>query len=736
MTEQALRELLASMTVEEKLGEMWQVMNRVYDKNGVLTGEDLREKYTPQEVYSSGSTLNLFDPDILWNAQEEHIRENPHHIPMLFMADIIHGYATIFPDPLAQSCSFNLDLIRRANRVSAIESTVSGTDLTFFPMIDISHDPRWGRVVESAGEDPFLAAEICRAIVEGLQGDGLDTEYSMASCIKHFAAYGAVEGGYDYNSSEVPERTMRETYLKSYKGGVDAGAAMIMTSFNANDHIPSTLNRWLLRDVLRDEWGFTGVVISDMCTPLYAHIHNHVGESLQDTAEMAVKAGTDIEMVSNTYMKNLPNSVRQGRLDEKLLDEAVWRILSLKNKLGLFENPHRYFDPEKAKKLLLCDEHLAVAKQLATESCVLLKNEHHALPLDPHRGSIAVIGPFIDSLDVKGSWVHTKYREANTVTLRKELTRRYPDADWRFAAGCAVLGAEDIHDGTPPVLRDYCDDATREATIAEAERLAAEADRVILTLGEASPMFGENRSRDNIGLPAVQEELYRRVRAVNPHVTVLLYNGRPLDLTVLEDAEAILDVWYLGTKMYEAVVDLLVGDASPSGKLTMSFPKSVSQIPLYYNWLCTSNHSKRSHHEERIDRAPGARYPFGYGLSYTTFAYGKPTLSADTVKRGETLTVTAAVSNTGTVDALETVQMYIQDVKATVMRPAKELRGFQKVFIHAGETATVTFTVEEELLKYWNMDMHYAADAGEFRVYIAPNSDVTEDNAATFRMVE
>lgn len=728
MTEKELKHLLEDMTLEEKLGELWQPMNRTFDENGVLTGNDVKMNNSRRDVELCGSTLNLFGFDKLKQLQDEHIKHHPHRIPMMFMGDIIHGFATVFPQPLAASCSFDTELEEKCYAAIAKEASVAGINVTYFPMMDLVRDPRWGRVMESAGEDPYLASRFCAAIVKGLQGDGIDKKYTMAACIKHFAGYGGAEGGRDYNSVEISERGLRQYYLPGYKGGIDAGAKMVMTSYNTVGGVPSTCNKWLLRDVLRGEWGFDGVVITDLFAMSSMYSGHRVGETERDAAEMSVKAGIDIEMGGKMY-KNLAESVRLGTIDEKLIDDAVWRCLKLKNDMGLFENPYRCLNEEESKSIFKCGEHLALALKMAEESCVLLKNNDNILPLNPDGGTTAFIGPFTEHTGMLSTWDLSSGGTEKGNTLRNEIMRRYPGGKFEFAIGCTALGREQSREAG---YFGNIDEDNREKTISEAVEIARKSDRVVLTLGELVEQSGEAASRSDIRIPDVQLELYRRVREVNSNVAVIVYTGRPLDLSAIGDAKAIMVVWHLGTTENSAITNLLFGKAIPSGKLTMSFPRSVGQIPVYYNHLPTDHRTEPYWSEYRDNCSSEPLYPFGYGLSYTEFEYGSPEISNSVMKKGETVIVSAVVTNKGQYDAYETVQLYLRDVRATVSRPAVELKGFKRVFIKSSEQETVSFEIDEESLKYYNINMDYVADPGEFIAYISPNSCIKEENGVSF----
>ncbi len=728
MQEKDLRKLLDSMSVKDKLAELWQCQSRAFDATGVLTGGAVAdEKFKAEEVWSAGSTLNLFGADKIRAVQEDHLKHNKHKIPMMFMGDIIHGYTTKMPIPLASSCSFDMDLIKAANRVSAKESAACGFHITFYPMIDLSRDPRWGRVMEGAGEDPYLCSEVCKAIVEGLQGDGLDKPDTMGACIKHFAGYGAAEGGRDYNTANVGERAMRQFYLPGYKGGVDAGAAMVMTSYNAVDGVPSNCNKWLVRDVLKGEWNFDGVVITDLFATASLASHG-IGDDINNgryRGQVSLEAGIDIEMGSKLFFM-LEELFENGKMDMEILDDACWRVLKLKNELGLFENPYRMASDEEREKILGCAEHAEVALKIATESCVLFKNENETLPLAKN-GKIAFIGPAVDLEGAKSSWdiggnvVELPFAK----TLKEAVMAKCTDGNVVFAKGCSFLGREQQKEAD---RFGYCDEETREQTISEAVEIAKTVDTVVLAIGESPNQSGEAHSRANIRIPDVQLELYRRVREVAKQVVVLVHTGRPLDLTEIQDADAILNVWYLGSAMSDAIANLVFGDAVPSGKLTMGFPENVNQIPVYYNYLRTDHRHDRPYVSEyQDDYSNFPRYPFGYGLTYSELEYSGTVVDKERFTADEIVTASVEITNKGKYDVTEIVQLYIQDRFATIAPPIKELKGFKRVDIKAGETVKVEFQIKEEMLRYWNLDMKYESDAGEFGIAIKPSSDFKEN---------
>ncbi len=733
MKQQDLEKLLSKMSLHEKLCQMWQVQQFAFDKDGVMTGgADKGQNYNLENVKLVGSTLNLYGLERIRRVQEDHLANDPNHIPMLFMADVIHGLSTIFPVPLAYSCSFDTDLVEKAYRVVGTESAAVGMHISFFPMMDLSRDPRWGRVVEGCGEDPYLDAQMCRAIVKGFQGEGLDKKDTIGACVKHFAAYGGAEGGRDYNTVNVGERTLRQFYLPGYKGGIDAGAAMVMTSYNVVDGVPSNCNKWLVREVLKGEWGFEGVVITDLFATASMSSHGigiaHDEDNGQYRGKVSLEAGIDIDMGSDLILK-VESLIEKGEMDEALVDEACMRILKLKNALGLFENPYTMASQEECDRILGCEAHMSIARKLSQESCVLLKNEDEILPLTEKSGKVAFIGPAVNTDKVNSTW--TLFATSNANTLRKEIEKRYPDRPFFFAQGCSFLGREQVRESERFGL---CDEQTREQTISEAVELAKTVDTVVLTLGEAYVQSGESRSRSNIRIPDVQLELYRRVRAVNENVVVLVYNGRPLDLSEIQDAKAILDVWFLGSQMQEAIVDLIFGQVSPSGKITMSFPSNVNQIPVYYNHLRTDHRQPYCWSEYIDDSTSQPLYPFGYGLTYSALTYSDTKVDKEYFGPTETVTATVDITNEGKYDVTEVVQMYIIDSLATISRPVKELKGFQRVEIPAGKTVTVSFEITEPMLRYYNIDMEYVSDAGRFGVKIAPHSGFSENEYTFFHL--
>jgi beta-glucosidase len=703
--------LLSKMPLEQKVGQMSQCLVSDFSFGGE------KDTMPPEQQVSkglAGTILGAFDIHQNFAMQKIAVEESPLGIPLLFHADIIHGYQTIFPIPLGWSCSWNLDQIRRACAVTAAEAAVSGIQVNNGPMVDIARDPRWGRVAEGAGEDPYLGAQIARAQVEGYQGDDVSAEDTIAACLKHFAAYGAAEGGRDYNTVDISSGTLHNIYLPPFQAGVDAGAKLVMNAFNVYQGVPAAGNKTLLRDILRKEMGFKGVIISDYGSIEEIFVHG-CAEDIRSAAKMALEATMDIEMVSQAYLKNLPDLVRDGSVPESLIDDAVRRILTLKYELGVMDDPFRNIRPEKESKLHFCQAHLAETLKLARESIVLLKNDG-VLPLMKNLGRIALIGPFAESKDLLGPWQYTPYSE-RTITLAEGIRSKLSaEVDLLLAQGCQVNGPLDG-------LKD---------ALSAAER----ADLVILALGERSDMSGEAASRMDITLPEPQKKLAQEVLKLGKPVVLLLINGRPLDLTWFDEhVNAIVETWFLGSMAGEAVADVLFGDFNPSGRLTMSFPFSVGQIPVYYNHFSTGRPKRENEKftSQYLDGPNEPLYPFGFGLSYTQFEYTNLTIDKEILHHEETITASVTVKNAGFLAGVETVQLYIRDVAGSVVRPVKELKGYKRVSLEAGESQQVSFILSEQNLAFFHADGSFLAEEGDFMIFIGPNSATA--NQATFRLV-
>lgn len=720
MNQRGLEKLLAEMTLEDKAAQMLQLVGSYFvgaEEDGEITGPMESLGISEDAVKQVGSELGLSGAAKLIAVQQHHMANDKLAIPLLFMADIIHGYKTIFPIPLAIGCAWDVQLAEQSAAIAAKESAVSGLHVTFAPMVDLIRDPRWGRVMESTGEDPYLNSLYAAAFVRGFQGDDLTNDLTrVAACVKHFAAYGAGEGGREYNTVDLSEWQLREYYLPAYKAALDAGVELVMTSFNTVHGVPATGNKSLMRNLLRDEWGFEGVLISDWAAIMELIPHG-IAEDEKEAAFKAILAGVDIEMMTSCYVKFLPELVRSGEIEEALVDEAVMRILQLKNKLGLFENPLRGANPELEQEIVYCEEHRQVARQLASKSIVLLKNDN-VLPLSKSQ-HIALIGPFAKSKDILGSW-SWRGAEGHISTLEQVLTEKVS------AANIKVATCESVQ-------------AVTEAELAQAIEVAKYADVIVLALGESSEMSGEGGSRSDIRLPQAQLELVQAIRKLNKPMVTLLFNGRPLDLHgVIEQSSAVVECWFPGSEGAFAISDVLYGDVNPSGRLSMSFPYTLGQVPVYYNHFQTGRPMKVSEPDNRytskyLDIPNEPLFPFGFGLSYTTFSYGELSISSDQLTKESSIEVKVTVTNTGSYAGEEVVQLYIRDISGEVVRPMKELKGFKKLELAVGESQEVTFTITEEQLRYHHSDLSFSSDKGQFALFVGSNSrDVAEQR---FRLV-
>lgn len=703
MEKTQLQDLLGQMTQAEKIDQLQQLMAAFYsekaeEKTGPMGDLDLTE----ENIKNAGSTLGISGAKEAIRVQKSYMENNRLHIPTLLMADIIHGFRTIFPIPLGLGATWDVAAAEKMAEISAKEAAVSGLHVTFSPMVDLVRDPRWGRVMESTGEDPFLNSRFAEAFVKGYQGEDLTHDFMrVAACVKHFAAYGAAIAGRDYNTVNMSERQLRESYLPGYHAAIQAGAKLVMTSFNTVDGIPATGNKWLFRDVLRDDLGFEGTVISDWGA-ISEMIPHGVAANEKEAAELAIKAGVDIEMMTSTYSHYLAELIAEGRIDAGLVDEAVLRILELKNDLGLFENPYRGADETAEAALILCEDHRQAAREIAEKAIVLLKNEA-VLPLKATE-KVALVGPAAASNDVLGAW-SWQGQKAEAISLAQA-----------FAKDQSVVSGTETFDYFTP----------SEAAVAEALTLAKTADKVIVALGEADWMSGEAASRTDIRLPQAQLDFFKKILAVNENVIVTLYNGRPLDLRELDGAKAIVEAWFPGTEAGHALKNILTGAVNPSGRLSMSFPESVGQVPVYYNTDNTGRPYESAPDEKYVskylDCSNYAKYPFGFGLSYSNFNYSQLTLSSDTMTASESLVASVTVTNDSAVAGVETVQLYLRDLVGEVVRPLKELKGFQKVSLAAGESKTVRFTITEDLLRYVHPNQIASSDVGSFTLTIGGSS--------------
>ncbi|TMU85146.1 beta-glucosidase BglX [Bacillus sp. BHET2] len=709
MNNSKLTLLLDQMTLDEKIAQLTQLATPFFkgaSNQGEITGPMVDMGIDEEVVRNSGSVLGASGAQEVMNIQRTHMEENRLGIPLLVMSDIVHGFKTIFPVPLGIGCSWDLELAEKSAEIAAKEASVSGVHVTFAPMVDLVRDPRWGRVMESTGEDSYLNSQFARAFVRGFQGNDLSNDLTrVAACVKHFAAYGAAEGGRDYNTVDMSERELRETYLPAYKAALDEGCEMVMTAFNTVFGIPATGNKKLMRSILRDEMEFNGILISDWGA-VKEMIPHGVAEDEKEAARKAITAGVDIEMMTSTYVKYLKTLVEEKTVDESVINEGVLRILELKQKLGLFENPYRGADEKLEQQVVMSEEHREAARKLAAKSSVLLKN-NHVLPLK--RGQkISLIGPFAQNTDILGpwSWLGSK---ADAVTLMDGMKMKVESSHLTIAKGSEIESAS-------------------EEQLLEAEREAKEADIIVLALGEDSEMSGEAGCRANIKLPDPQLELVARLKTLNKPMVAVLFNGRPLDLHgVIDQVDAVLEAWYPGTEGGTAIADLLFGDENPSGRLTMSFPYSVGQVPVYYNHFNTGRPKGAPDAQVRyvsqyLDIPNDPLLPFGFGLSYTSFSYSELTISEETMTAKQPISVSVNVTNSGSYRGEEVVQLYVRDVSGEVIRPLKELKDFQKLILEPGETKKVTFTITEPQLRYHHSDLQFESDPGTFVVYVGPNS--------------
>jgi beta-glucosidase len=694
--------VLSLMTLDEKIGQLNQLSGY-----GELTGPVTEQHQYIEAIKTGmvGSMLNINGVEYTRRLQEINLTESRLGIPLLFCYDVIHGYKTIFPVPIAQACSWDIDAIEKSARVSALEAASAGQNLGFSPMLDIARDPRWGRIVEGPGEDPYLASEIARASVKGFQGDNLSESSTIAACAKHFVGYGAVEGGRDYNSSDISWRTLYETYLPPFKVAVDNNVASIMVAFSDLNGIPPSANE-KIKHILRDEWKFQGVIISDW-NSIGELISHGIARDNRDAALLALKAGVDIDMQSNSYSSQLANLIKDGIVSEKDINEAVKRILKLKFKLGLFENPYKYCDIQREKKLLLCEQHHWTARDMARKSIILLKNNNKILPLNTNLHSIAIIGPMADNhKDILGPW-HGRGDTSDAVTLLDGIKNRdLLKTKLYYIRGCEV-------------------DGISKNAFNEAVKIARKSDVVIMAMGESADMSGEARSRSVLGLPGVQEELLKEIKKTGKPIILVLMNGRPLAIPwEKENIDCIIETWFAGTEAGNAIADVIFGDYNPSGKLAVSFPYSTGQIPVYYNHKNTGRPAAEDKYfsSKYFDAPIECLYPFGYGLSYTKFEYSNLKLSKSRMKINDTIEITVDVKNSDQYNGEETVQLYIQDLFASVTRPVKELKAFQKIYLLTGEQKTITFKLTLANLAFYDLNLNFNAEPGDFKIMIGTNS--------------
>ena len=725
--------LMKRMTLEEKIGQL----NLLTPGGGIATGavvsKDVESKIKSGKV---GGLFGVIGVDKIRQAQELAVNGSRLKIPLIFGSDIIHGYKTTFPIPLGLSCSWDMPMIERSARAAANEATADGLCWAFSPMVDLARDPRWGRVAEGSGEDPYLGSQIAAAMVRGYQGKNLAADSTLMACVKHFALYGAAEGGRDYNTVDMSRIRMYEYYLPPYKAAVDAGTGSVMSSFNEIDGVPATGNKWLLTDLLRKEWGFKGFVVSDY-TSVNEMIDHGMGD-LQAVSALALKAGLDMDMVGEGFLTTLTKSLKEGKVTQKQIDDACKRILEAKYKLGLFDDPYRYCNSSRATREVLSADKRKAAREFAIRSAVLLKNSNQTLPLK-RSGTIALIGPLANNKsNMLGTWAVSGDPQLSVPVLEGMKNNGGSGVNIVYAKGANITDDSslakkanvfgervDIGPGTPAQLLN------------EAITTANSADVIVAVVGEASEMSGEAASRSDISLPQSQRNLLEALAKTGKPLVIVVMSGRPLILTrESESATSVLQVWFQGHEAGNAVADVLFGNYNPAGKLSMSFPRNVGQIPVYYNHKNTGrpqleNQETQKFRSNYLDVSNDPLYPFGYGLSYTNFSYGAISVSKSQIRPSEKITATITVTNSGNYDGEEVVQLYLRDVVASVAQPVKQLKGFQKIFLKKGESRQVHFSIGLEDLKFYNNDLKRIAEPGEFIVMIGTSSNQVKETRFT-----
>lgn len=726
--------LMDKMTIEEKIGQL-----NLNAAGSFVTGSAINEK-TREKIKSGnlGAVLNDFSVQSIKASQDIAVNESPHHIPLLFGMDVIHGYRTTFPIPLAMSCTWDMELIEESARIAAEEATANGVNWTYSPMVDIARDPRWGRIAEGAGEDPYLGSIIARVLVNGYQGDDLSLDNTMMACVKHFALYGAAEGGRDYNTVDMSRVAMFNDWLPPYRAAVDAGAGSVMTSFNVVDAVPATGNHWLLTKLLRDEWGFGGLVVTDY-TAINEMIPHGMGD-LQAVSALALTAGTDMDMVGEGFVTTLKKSLDEGRISADDINQACRRVLEAKYKLGLFDDPYRYIDEERAKASVLTPANRQAARRVAERSIVLLKNDNQLLPLKKS-GVIAVVGPLADSpADMLGTWAMGGDPGQTVSVLDGIRNAAGNSAEVIYAKGSELTDNPQLLRATNPLGSMGQQKASSPSKSAgelldEAVRAAAGADVVVAILGESSAWSGEASSMTGIGLQKVQQNLLKELLNTGKPVVLVLSNGRPMTLPWENgNVSAILETWALGIEAGNAIANVLFGDYNPSGKLTTTFPANVGQIPLYYNHRNTGRpmDPKNKFTSKYLDSPNDPVYPFGYGLSYTTFEYGDIKLEKTSFRGNDVLKATVSLANTGKYPGEEIMQVYVQDPAASISRPVKELKDFRKVMLQPGEKQDITFEITPDDLMFYNSELEYDWEPGDFIIYIGPNSSDVKSVTVTW----
>ena len=728
--DQFINRLMQQMTVEEKLGQL-NLPGAGDITTGQASSSDIAGKIAEGKV---GGLFNIKSVAKIRDVQKIAVEKSRLKIPLIFGMDVIHGYQTVFPIPLGLSCSWDMPLIERSARIAAIEASADGINWTFSPMVDISRDARWGRVSEGSGEDPYLGAEIARAMIKGYQGDDLTNNNTIIACVKHFALYGAAEAGRDYNTTDMSRVRMYNEFFLPYKASIEAGVGTVMTSFNEVDGIPASANKWLMTEVLRNQWGFNGMVVTD-----YTAINEMVDHGLGDlraVSALALKAGVDMDMVGEGFLTTLEQSLTEGKVTQQEIDMACRRVLEAKYKLGLFSDPYRYCDLKRSKKEIFTPAFRKEARSTAAQSFVLMKNERNTLPLKKN-GTIALIGPLADATgNMTGTWsVAADFSKSVSVLngLKSSVGKR---SRILYAKGSNLTEDSVLEERATMFGKTLRRDSRSAEMIRnEALQIAGQADVIVAALGESAEMSGESSSRTDIGIPQVQKDLLAELLKTGKPVVLVLFTGRPLALNwESENVPAILNVWFGGSEAGDAIADVLFGDVNPSGKLTMTFPQNVGQVPIFYNHKNTGRPLEEGKWFQKfrsnyLDVSNDPLYPFGYGLSYTQFSYGDIRLSDSLLRSGQSITASVSLTNSGSREGKEVVQLYIRDMVGSITRPVKELKGFQKISLKPGESREVTFRIDEEMLKFYNSELKFTAEPGDFKLFIGTNSrDVKEVN--------
>ena len=724
-------DLMGKMTLQEKIGQLNLPVTGDIITGSTVSG-DVVGKIKAGQV---GGLFNMKGVQSIRALQEVAVKQSRLGIPLIFGMDVIHGYETVFPIPFAMSMSWDMEAIRNSARIASIEATADGICWTFSPMVDICREPRWGRMSEGNGEDPFLGSAICRAMIEGYQAGDLSDKTSMMACVKHFALYGAPEAGRDYNTVDMSHVRMFNEYFPPYKAGVDAGAGSFMTSFNVIDYIPATGNHWLMTEVLRDRWGFDGFVVTDYTA--ISEMMNHGMGDLQTVSALALNAGTDMDMVADGFLGTLEQSLKEGKVTQQDIDKACRRILEAKYKLGLFDDPYRYLDAKRAKKDIYTAEHRAAARQLATETFVLLQNKDNVLPLQ-RKGKIALVGPLANTrANMPGTWSVAAASDRYS-TLLEAMRRAVGDkAEVMYAKGCNVCYDAELEKNSTMFGREMRDNRPVDVMRDEAVRIAQQCDVIVAAMGEPSEMSGESSSRSDLSILDAQKDLLTALKATGKPIVLLNFSGRAtvMDWEV-ENIPTILNVWFGGSEAADAICDVVFGDVAPSGKLTVTMPRNVGQIPIYYNHLNTGRPNPKwftKFTTNYLDVPNDPLFPFGYGLSYTTFDYSPLTLSSNSMTTSGNITATVTVTNTGNREGTEVVQLYIRDLVGSIARPVQELKGFERISLKPGESRTVTFTINADLLKFYNKNLDYVCEPGDFEVMVGANSRDVQSKTFTLR---